>query len=209
MELTVEKRDINANLNELRRSGMLPAVVYGRSEESTPIVVDRKTFEKLFKEAGESTVITLKGLGGAKDALVHEVAVHPVTGQPLHVDFYAIEKGQTVTVSIPFEYEGISSAVKDLGGVLVKVMHELEIECEPKDLPQEIIVDISKLKTFDDQILVRDLKLPASAKVSVDMDEVVALVSAAEEETEAAPMDISQIGSSVERGKKEEEEIAE
>ncbi len=206
MELTVEKRDTNANTNELRRKGLLPAVVYGRSEESTPISVDRKVFEKLFREAGESTVITLSGLGATKEALIHEVAFHPVSGQALHADFYAIEKGQTVTVSVPFEFEGVSSAVKDLGGVLVKVMHELEIECQPKDLPQHIVVDISKLKTLDDQIMVKDLKLPLSAKISVDADEVVALVTGAQEETEeTAPMDISQIGSSVERGKKEEE----
>ncbi len=206
MELTVEKRDTNANTNELRRKGLLPAVVYGRSEESTPISVDRKVFEKLFREAGESTVITLKGLGSAKEALIHEVAFHPVSGQALHADFYAIEKGQTVTVSVPLEFEGVSSAVKDLGGVLVKVMHELEIECQPKDLPQHIVVDISKLKTLDDQIMVKDLKLPLSAKISVDADEVVALVTGVQEETEeTTPMDISQIGSSVERGKKEEE----
>ncbi len=205
MELTVEKRDKTTNVKELRRTGKVPAVVYGRSEESTPITVDRKVFEKLFHEAGESTVITLKGLGVVKEALINEVALHPVSGAPMHVDFYAIEKGQTVTVSVPLEFEGVSPAVKDLGGVLVKVMHELEIECEPKDLPQQIVVDISKLKTFDDQITVKDLSLPVSAKLSIDPDEVVALVNTIADEVESAPLDISQIGSSVERGKKEEE----
>ena len=206
MELTVEKRDITTNSNTLRRAGKIPAIVYGRSEASTPITLDRKIFEKLYREAGESTVITLKGLGAPKDALIHEVAVHPVSGAAMHADFYAIQKGQTVTVSVPLEFEGVSPAVKDLGGTLVKVMHELEIECEPKDLPQYIVVDISKLKTLDDKIEVKDLKLPASAKLSIDPEEAVALVSVTEEETDdAAPMDISAIGSSVERGKKEEE----
>jgi len=205
MELTVEKRDTNTSPAALRREGKIPAVVYGRSEGSTPIMVDQKTFEKVFKEAGESTVITLTGLGGQKDALIHEVSFHPVSGMPLHADFYAIEKGQTVTVSVPLEFEGVAPAVKDLGGILVKVMHELEIECQPKDLPQQIVVDISALTTLDGQIMVKDLKLPASAKISVDLEEVVAMVSVAQEETESAPMDLSQIGSSVERGKKEEE----
>ncbi len=206
MELTVEKRDIKTNTNTLRREGMLPAVVYGRSQESTPISVDRKVFEKLFREAGESTVITLKGLGGAKEVLIHDVAVHAVSGMALHVDFYAIQKGQTVTVSIPLEFEGVSPAVKDLGGTLVKVMHELEIECEPKDLPQHIVVDISMLKTLDDKIEVKDLTLPASAKLTIDLEEAVALITVATEEPEeTAPMDISAIGSSVERGKKEAE----
>ncbi len=205
MELTIEKRDIATNPNTLRRAGKVPAVIYGRSQESTPITLDRKVFEKLFRAAGESTVITLKGLGADKDALINEVTVHPVTGVALHADFYVIQKGQTVTVSVPLEFEGVSPAVKDLGATLVKVMHELEIECEPKDLPQHIVVDISTLKRLDDKIEVKDLKLPASAKVSVDLDEAVALVTMAEEEPlESAPMDLSAIETSVERGKKEE-----
>ena len=207
MELTVEKRDTKAKAAVLRRKGVLPAVIYGRAQESTPVAIDRKTFEKIFREAGESTVITLNGLDTPKEALIHEVTVHPVSGVPLHADFYIIQKGQTVSVAIPFEFEGVSPAVKDHGAILVKVMHELEIECEPKDLPQSIIVDISTLTNIDDKITVGDLKLPASAKVSAGVDEVVAMASAMQEETEEqASMDISQIGTSVERGKKEEEE---
>lgn len=188
----------------------MPAVIYGRSEESTPISLSRKDFEKVFKTAGSSTVITLKGLGDEKDALIHDVAFHAVSGEPLHADFYAIEKGQTVTVSVPIEFDGVSSAVKDLGGILVKVMHELEMEVMPKDLPQAIHVDISALKTLDDKIFVGDLKLPASAIITVPTDEVVALVETAKDEVEeSAPMDLSAIETSVERGKKEEEAPAE
>lgn len=207
MELAVEKRDSKKNLNALRRDGILPGVLYGRSQESTPIAVNRKVFEKLFHEAGESTVITLTGLDGAKQALIHEVAVDPVSGAAVHADFYAIEKGQKVTVSVPFEFEGVSPAVKDLGGILTKVMHELEIEVEPAELPQAIHIDISKLVTLEDQIKVSDLKLPASAKISIDADEVVAMISVAKEEVEeAAPAaDLSAIEISEDRGKKEEE----
>ena len=206
MELTVEKRDIKTNTKNLRKEGKLPAVVYGRNQESTPITLNTKDFQKLFREAGESTVITLVGLEGPKDALIHEVSVHAVSGAPLHADFYAIQKGQKVTVAIPLEFEGVSPAVKDLGGVLMKIMHEIEIECEPKDLPQEILVDISSLLNIDDKILVSDLKLPASATIEIDLEEVVAMIAGATEEVEeVAPMDISEIGSSVERGKKEEE----
>ncbi len=206
MELMVEKRDTKVGPNSLRLAGKIPAIVYGRSQVSTPISVDRKVFEKLFKAAGESTVITLKGLGSDMDALIHEVAEHPVSGVALHADFYAIQKGQTVTVSVPLEFEGVSPAVKDLGGTLVKVMHELEIECEPKDLPQHIVVDISALRTLEDKIEVKDLVLPASAKLSIDPEEAVALITVATEEPEeSAPMDLSAIGDSVERGKKEDE----
>lgn len=210
MELTVEKRSEGTKAKALRDKGVLPAVVYGRSEESTPIAVDLKTFSKLFKEAGESTVITLKGLGGDKQALIHEVEFDAVSGAPLHADFYAIEKGQKVTVSVPLEFDGVSPAVKDLGGILTKVIHEIEITCEPADLPHAIHVDISKLATLDDQIKVSDLSIPKSAELSIDADEVVAMISVAKEEVEeVAPMDISQIGDAVERGKKEEDAPAE
>lgn len=205
MELAVTSRDAAQNPAALRRAGFMPAVVYGRKTASTPIAVNRKEFEKLFREAGESTVITLSGLEAGKQALIHDVALDPVSGEPLHADFYAIEKGQTVTVSVPLEFEGTSPAVKDLGGILTKVMHELELEVDATELPQHIAVDISNLKTLEDQIKVADLKLPPSAKLSVDADEVVAMISVAQEEVEAAPMDITQIGDAVERGKKEEE----
>ncbi|TSC69422.1 MAG: large subunit ribosomal protein L25 [Parcubacteria group bacterium Gr01-1014_56] len=206
MELQIEKRDIAVKPHALRKKGLLPAVVYGRSEESTPIVVERKAFEKLFHMAGESTVITLQGLGENKDALIQEVTVDPVTGVSIHADFYAIEKGQTVTVAIPFEFIGESPAVKDLGGILVKVMHELEITCQPKDLPHSFKVDISKLAELTDQIKVKDLAIPAAAQISIDVDEVIAMIDVAKEEpVEEVAADISAIEISEDRGKKEEE----
>jgi len=207
MQLAVTKRDIAKKPHSLRLEGVLPAVVYGRSEDSTPISINRKDFEKVFKVAGESQIITLTGLDGEKQALIHDVTVHPVSGATLHADFYAIEKGQKVTVSVPLEFDGVSPAVKDKGGILMKIMHELEIECEPKDLPQHILVDISKLVELDSQIHVSDLKLPASAKISAAPEEVVAMISVAQEEPveEAAPADLSAIEISEDRGKKEEE----
>lgn len=210
MELAVTKRPANTagatKVKNLRAEGVLPAVIYGRSEESTPIAVNRKEFEKVYKAAGESSVITITGLDGNKSVLIQQVDVHPVSGAPLHADFYAIEKGQKVTVSVPLEFDGVAPAVKDFGGILTKVMHEIEIECEPAELPHAIHVDVSKLATLEDQIKVSDLKFPPSAKVSIDMDEVVAMISVAKEEPVEAPvMDLSAIETSVERGKKEEE----
>ena len=209
MELAVTKRDIAKKPKLLREEGFLPAVVYGRSEESTPISVDSKAFEKVYKAAGASSVVTLTGLDANKSTLIQQVDVHPVSGDILHADFYAIEKGQKVTVSVPLQFDGVSPAGQELGGTLTKVMHEIEIECEPAELPHSIIVDVSKLATLEDQIKVSDLAFPKSAKISVDQDEVVAMISVAKEEVEeAAPMDISAIETSVERGKKAEDEAA-
>jgi len=206
MELTAEKRDISKNTNTLRREGVIPAVIYGRGEDSTPIALNRKEFDKVFKKAGESTVIKLSGLGTDKDVLIHDVDTHPVTGETLHADFYAIQKGQKVTVSVPLEFEGVSPAVKDLGGILTKVMHELEVECEPSKLPHAITVDISKLVTLEDQLKIADLGLPADIIPSEEAEEVVAMISVAQDEPVDAPAaDISSIEISEERGKKEEE----
>ncbi|MGC9602124.1 MAG: 50S ribosomal protein L25 [Minisyncoccia bacterium] len=208
MELTVSVRDAKKSSKTLRNKGGMPAVVYGRSEKSTPIAIDRKEFEKIFKAAGESQVISLKGLGVDKDVLIKAVEFDAVLGQPIHADFYAIQKGQTVTVSVPLEFEGTSEAVKAEGGILTKVMHELEVECEPKDLPRAIIVDISLLANLDSQILIKDLQLPSKINISAEPDEVVALISVAEEEPVevVAPTDLSTIEISEDRGKKEEAE---
>lgn len=211
MELTVEKRSIETKAKALRDKGVLPAVIYGRSEESTPIAVDLKTFNKLYKAAGESSVITLKGLGVDKQVLIHDVHFDAVSGSPIHADFYAIQKGQKVTVAVPLEFSGVSPAVKDLGGILTKVMHELELTCEPSELPHAIHVDISSLTALDSQIKVSDLAIPKSTELSVDADEVVAMISVAQEEPEepATAPDLSSIETSVERGKKEEDAPAE
>jgi large subunit ribosomal protein L25 len=207
--LSIQERSGSKN-TAIRAAGSVPAVLYGRHEKNTPIQISLKDFEKVFKTAGESTVIELTGLGAPKQALIHDVDIDPVTGSIRHADFYVIEKGQKVTVPVPLSFVGVSAAVKDLGGILVKVMHELEMEVDPTELPHEIAVDISKLATLDDQITVADLKIPASAELQVDKEEVVAMVSVAKDEPEepAGPVDLSAIETSVERGKKEEEGAA-
>lgn len=206
--LNIEKRDKSEDLAKLRKEGKMPAVFYGKKTESTPISVVQKDFIKVWKTAGESDVVTLKGDKNV-DVLIHDVDFDPVTDTPLHVDFYVFEKGKKLEVDIPLEFVGISPAVKDLGGNLVKVLHELKISAEPQNLPHSISVDISKLATFDDQILASDIVLPAGVDLVELPTEVVASVSEpkAEEPVESAPVDLSSV--EVEKkGKKEEEEAA-
>lgn len=184
-KLAAEKRDKTGKaLRGLRKDGKLPAIFYGPKEAATSIAVSAKEFVKMWEEAGESSVIELSGIGDTKDVLIQEVDVDPVTGTPRHADFYVIEKGKKVTVRVPFEFTGVSPAVKDLGGILVKVLHEVEIEVMPKDLPHDIKVDTSSLVDFESQIKIKDLKLPESAEATDDSEEVVALVSEAKEEEE-------------------------
>lgn len=207
--LSLENRtETGKQLAPLRKAGKLPVVIYGPKEKSASYFVGALQFGKVYKEAGESSIVTLTVDGEEKDALIHDVAVHPVTGTPLHADFYVIEKGKKLQVTVPLEFIGVAPAVKTLSGVLVKVMHELEVEAMPRALPHKLTVDISKLVTFDDQVHVSDIKLPEGVIALVDADEVVALVSEPKEEKieeVAEPVDLSKIETSVEKGKKPEE----
>ena len=150
------------NVSALRREGILPAVLYGQGVESTPLCVSWKEFEKVLEEAGETSLVTLKLAGGqTHNVLIHDVAKDPLTLKPIHADFYAVRMDKPIEASVPLNFIGESPAVKNEGGILIKVLHELEIEALPKDLPHEIAVDISRLEKIDDKIYVRDVPLPA------------------------------------------------
>ena len=208
LTLQIEERKEKGKKNEiLRANGKVPAVFYGPKEESTPVSVDAREFSKIWKEAGESSVIILSGLDDEKQALIHDVSVDPVTEEPIHVDFYIFKKGEKISVDVSLEFVGVSPAVKDLGGALVKVMHELEVEAQPKDLPHQIEIDISSLKDFESQITVKDIKLPDGVTALAEPDEVIAIVSEPkeeEEEEEVVEFDESMV--EVEKKGKEEEE---
>ncbi len=204
--LAVEKREAGS-ADALRKKGKVPAVFYGPKEESTPIAVDRKTFEKVFRTAGESSVIILEGVGEPKEVLVHDVSRNPVTEAFEHIDFYVIEKGKKLRVDVPLVFTGEAPAVKNLGGTLMKVMHEVEVEAMPKDLPHEITVDVSSLETFDSTIAIKDIPLPAGVVILNEADETVAAVSKPKEEIEEPVATIDMDAIEVEKkGKAETEE---
>lgn len=189
----------------MRAFGKLPAVLYGPKEAATSLSLSRLAFEKTFKEAGESTVITLAGLDEDKDVLVQDIAYDPVSSVPIHVDFYAIEKGKKVTVHVPIEFIGVAPVVAQLGGVLTKVLHELEIEALPKDLPHEIAVDISLLTAFDSQITVADITAPTGVTILNNPDDVVVVAAEAVEEVEAPVEQVDMSAIAVEeRGKRDD-----
>lgn len=191
----------------VRKTGKIPAIFYGPKEASTPILVSAIDFKKTWKKAGASSVIILKDEGGNEhEALIHEVDVHPLSGEPRHADFYVIEKGKKVKVAVPLVFEGISSAVKDKAGILVKVRRDIEIEASPRDLPQNVRVDISKLIELTDVILAKDLFIPAGVDLKINPDDVVASIAVAKEEVEEAPTAIDMSAIEVEAKGKEVKE---
>jgi large subunit ribosomal protein L25 len=160
----------------------MPAIYYGRKQKSTSVVFPVGAFLKVWKTAGESAVVTLKDGKDELDSLIYAVDKHPLTGLPRHADFYVFEKGQKLKVNVPIEFIGVAPAVKDKGGVLVKVLREIHIEAEPKNLPHKIEIDISPLVDFGSQILAKNVKLPAGVTLQELPEEVVASVYEPKEE---------------------------
>lgn len=192
--IKAKKRDLNIKLDALRKGGEIPAVFYGLGKDTVSISIPITEFKKAWREAGESSPVKLSLESSDIDVLIHEVQVDPVTDEPIHVDFLAIDMKKKIQVNIPLEFVGISGAVKNGLGNLVKVLHEIEVEALPTDLPHNLQVDISTLETLENQIFVSDIKLPAGVVMITEGDEVVAsIVAQVEEKEEEAIVDLSSI----------------
>ena len=217
-ELKVKVREVlGRKVKTLRKKGIIPAVVYGLKAKSIPLEIDYSEFEKVYKEAGESTVIKLKTGKESKNVLIYDVAMDSVSDKFIHVDFYEVRMDKPITAAVPLVFEGEAPAVKNLEGVLVKNITEIEVEALPANLPHEIKVDISVLKTFDDLIHIKDLKIPDGVKISINPDEIVALVSpprsdeelqSLEEKVEEKIEEVAKVGEE-EKAAAEEEILAE
>jgi len=203
LSLNATDRKTGENLDALRKAGFMPAVFYGKKTESTPITIPLIDFKKVFKEAGESAVVTIKTPSGDVDTLIHEVDFDPVTGTPRHADFYVFDKDKKMEIDVPVEFEGVAPAVKS-GLLVIKVMHEIKIEALPGSIPQFVAVDISKLEKDGDVVIVKDIPEMKGVKFLSGEDEVVASVQTPKEEKEEVPVDLSAI--EVEKKGKEEKE---
>ena len=198
-ELTIEverREDVGKGPNRrLRAAGQLPAVVYGGGKEPVPITVDRSVLMRLLKQGGgENTVFLLKlrGTGKSRHTMVRKIDVHPVTRQVRHVDFQRVLLDQKVKVQVPIVIEGEAFGVKTEGGVLDFITREVEVECLPTDIPQQLAVDVSALH-IGQHLGVEDLVVPAGVDVLDEAQRVIVAIAqsrvaeslAAEEEEEA------------------------
>jgi len=194
-KLEVTKREESAQ--HVRSQGNIPAVVYGPKQEPISITINKTVFEKKLADAGESTIISLVGLGEEIEVLVHAVAFNAEKGGIEHADFYAIERGKELTTNVALEFVG-EAPVEKSGATITKVLHDLEVTCRPSVLPSHIEVDISTLTDESSQILVKDLIIAEGITLSSELDAVVASVSAAREEepeevAEAVDMDAIEV----------------
>lgn len=177
LELNATKREVvGGGLNNLRKSGFVPAVLYGKGLDSIPLQIPVKDFRKAFESAGESTLIFINVDGKSYPTIIHDIAKDAISDNVLHADFYKVNLDEKIKAKVEVVFQGESPAVRDLGGIFVRNINELEIEALPQDLPHEVSIDISSLKNVGDQILIKDLKLGDKLKVMAEAEEIIATV---------------------------------
>ncbi|MDO8522558.1 MAG: 50S ribosomal protein L25 [bacterium] len=187
LALEIKVREPNTSVDALRKSGSMPAVFYGPKEGATAISIDALKFDRVWKEAGETTVIQLKGVGDVKEILIHDVQFHPVTSVPLHADFYVLEKGKKIRIKVPLKFTGVAPAEK-AGNIVSKALHEVEIEVAPAELPHDLPVDISNLANVGDHIIAGQIKLPPSATLISHAGDIVVSITEFKEEKIEEPV---------------------
>jgi len=174
----------------------LPAVVYGKEVESTPLEVAENPFLKVFANAGESALVDLiiEGENKPRKVLISAVQYDPVSSKPLHINFHQVNLTEKITTNVPVEVTGESPAVKDGKGIIITLIDEIEVECLPAYIPKNFIVDVSKLSEVDDFIAVKNLSYDKDKiKIDLDPEELIVKVDYAmqpeEEEKEAASVE--------------------
>lgn len=191
----------------LRKEGLLPAVLYGPGIENKALEVQTGEFEKIFKEAGENTLISLEVEADKKySVLIHNIKKDPLTEGPVHVDFYQPDLGKKIEGEIPIILEGESPAVKNLGGTLIRNIAEIRVRALPQNLPREFRIDISGLETFEDHIAVKDLKTSQDVEVLREPNAIIAQAVPPEKVEEELAKPIEEKVEEVEKIEKEEKE---
>lgn len=159
----------------LRRSGKIPAILYGHSG-TAPITIDAHEFSTQFRNISENTIINLQVGKKAYDVLVKDYQEDILKGVITHIDFYEIERGKVLRTNIPVHTSGTPLGVRE-GGILEVLMHSIEVECLPKDIPESIDVDVSELEVGD-SIHITDIALPEGVKYLISEESVIVSVIA-------------------------------
>jgi large subunit ribosomal protein L25 len=186
-EIVVEanrRKIVGKRVKALRREGRLPAIMYGKHVDTIPVVLDLRDATKTLGGLSPSALIQIHLDGEEYFALVREKQRDVLRGTLTHVDFQAVSLTETVRAEVAIDLVGESPAVKDMGGILVTNVEQLDVEALPRDLPERIEVDVSHLEDIGDAIYVRDLSLPESVTVFAEPDDVIVVVTLPAEEIE-------------------------
>lgn len=212
--LQVEKREETGRKNSasVRDQGKIPGVLYGKEREPVSIAIDRNGFAAVFEQAGESTLIDLSVDDQPPvKVLIYDFQRDPHGQDVTHVDFYQVKMDEKITAEVEFVFEGTAPIEKEQGGIIVKAMGGIEVECLPADLPHEITVDLSGLQTFDDVIRVQDLPTFEGVEYQANPERTVVTVSEprSEEELKALEEEVVEDVEGVEVSGEKPEEGAE
>lgn len=183
-ELKAEKRTLEGRkVKKLRKEGILPANVYGKKIKSESVQVDLKEFEKVFKEIGETGLLTLKVDDKEKPVLIHNLQLNAKTDEILHADFLQVDLKEKVEAEIPVELTGESPVEKQGIGTVVQYINEIKVEALPTDLPEKFLVDTSELTEVEQMVMIKDLKYDKEkVEIKSALEEIVAKVEPPQKE---------------------------
>lgn len=180
---SLSRKKVEKNNKEIRRTGFVPGVLYGAGTDNITLKVKAVDLEKVFKEAGESTLVDLQiDDKPATKIIIKDVQIDSLKDTIRHVDFYQVDMTKTIEVEIPFEFINESGAEKEHGAMIMKNIASVLVKCLPGDLVENIEVDMSKLQNIGDVIRISDLELPKSFELMSDLNE--AIISATEHKIE-------------------------
>jgi large subunit ribosomal protein L25 len=192
-----------------RREGMVPITVYGGGAETVAAVAPARDLAAILRsEAGRNTIFTIEVDGlGESEVMFHDRQIDPIKGRLIHADLTRLVKGQKIEVTVPLHLVGEPIGVKEKQGVLEQIIREIDVRCEPRDIPDSIDLDVSNLDVHD-TLHVSDIKVAEGVEILTDAELVIATVGIVKEEAAPAlaaegeePAEPEVIG----KGKKDEE----
>jgi len=205
--IEAQKREMTGKkVKRLRQMGIMPASVYWNDFKSITIQMDAKEANLMFEEHGESGLIDLQIEKETFPVLFKNPQFHPVTGEMIHVDLYKVNLKEKTTVEVPIEIVGESASAK-MGNVLINVIDSVEVEALPTDLPENFVVDISKLATLEDMITVADLEYDKEIMTIVtDPEQVIVKTEEPKEEEIVMEETLPEVEGEAEKAEEGEEE---
>jgi large subunit ribosomal protein L25 len=185
---TEKRQGLGSNAaRRLRAQGFVPAVLYGESMETVPLVLSKKDIVQILRlESGENTIFKVALDADSYDAMIKELQIDPATDELLHVDLIRISMDKPVKVTVPIEHHGEPVGVKTEGGFIDFVTREVEVECLPRDIPESLDIDISELH-INQSFKVQGMTVPPGVKILTEPNTVLVLISMPHKEEEVFP----------------------
>ena len=209
MKIAFMKREVlGKKVADLREQGQVPVVCYGNQEQSKPYSVEAKALKAAL--ASEEMVFETDGDLSGKQVMVQDIAYHPVTEEPLHIDFLFVDATREVTHEVPIHLEGEAPAEKAHNGQVLVTLDKIEVRALPQHIPGHVIADINGLEEIGSRLTASDIPLPDNVTLVTNADEIVVSImeesQEEEEETETDEDYLSKIEVTGKGGKKEEAE---